>query len=98
MECYQVIGKHFFIIAKTKRSCSRFFSHKTVCELNGYKIVVAAANGNVLSNQSLYLDDIMPSYIEEVDQSSKHLIKTVDSDVIVISVTVFDQLEGVQHR
>ena len=28
-------------------------------------------------------------------QLLKHLIKTVDSDVIVISVTVFDRLEGV---
>ena len=30
-------------------------------------------------------------------QFSKHLIKTVDSDVIVISVTVFNQLQGVNE-
>ena len=29
------------------------------------------------------------------NQYSKHLFKTVDSDVIVISVTVFNRLEGV---
>ena len=49
----------------------------------------------------------MPSNIEETDermslhvnnaanQFSKHLIKTVNSDVIVTSVTVFDRLESV---
>ena len=55
------------------------------------------------------LDDIRPCNIEEADermllhvnhaakQFSKHLIKTVDSDVIVISVTVFNQLQGVNE-
>ena len=31
------------------------------------------------------------------NQSSKHFIKTVDSDVVVIPVTVFDRLEGVDE-
>ena len=55
------------------------------------------------------LDDIRPCNAEEADermllrvnhaakQFSKHLIKTVDSDVIVISVTVFNQLQGVNE-
>ena len=51
----------------------------------------------------------MPCNIEEVDermflnvnnaanQFSKHLIKTVDSDIIAILVTVFDQLQSVDE-
>ena len=51
----------------------------------------------------------MPCNIEEADermflnvnnaanQFSKHLIKTVDSDIIAISVTVFDQLQSVDE-
>ena len=99
--------KKFLCCSENKKELFPFLSKKTVHELNDYKIYVAAANENVLSNQSLYLNNIMPCNIEEVDermllhvnnaanQLSKHLIKTVDSDDIVISVTVFDRLEGV---
>ena len=71
--------------------------------------MIAAADENVLCNQSMDLDDLMPCNIEEADermllhvnhaakQFSKHLIKTVDSDVIVIAVTVFDKLNGVNE-
>ena len=101
--------KTFLHCSENKKELLPFLSKKTVYELNDYKIVVAAHDGNVISNQSLYLDDIMPCNIEEADermllhvnnaanQFSKQLIKTVDSDVIVISVTVFDRLEGVDQ-
>ena len=94
--------KTFLRRSKNKKELFPFLSKKTVHELNDYRVVVAAAYENVISNYSLYLDDIMPCSIEEADQRmlhhvnssanqfSKHLIKTVDSDVIIISVTVYD--------
>ena len=61
------------------------------------KTVVVTIDENVICSQSLNLEDITPCNIEEADermllhvnhaakQFSKHLIKTVDSDVIIIS-------------
>lgn len=99
----------FIGCSKNKKELLPFLSKKTVKKLHDYKIVVAAADENVISNQSLYSDYIMPCNIEEADermflnvnnaanQFSKHLIKTVDSDIIAISVTVFDQLQSVDE-
>ena len=60
--------KTFLRCSENKKELFPILSKKTVYELNDYKIVVAAADENVLSNQSLYLDDIMPCNIEEADE------------------------------
>ena len=101
--------KPFLRCSENKKELFPFLSKNTIDGLKDYKIVVATTDENVLCNQSLNLDDIRPCNIEEADermllhvnhaakQFSKHLIKTVDSDVIVISVTVFNQLQGVNE-
>ena len=99
--------KPFLRCSENKKELFPFLSKNTIDRLKDYKIVVATTDENVLCNQSLNLDDIRPCNIEEADermllhvnhaakQFIKHLTKTVDSDVIVISVTVFNQLQAV---
>ena len=94
--------KTFLRCSENKKGLFPFLSKNTIDGLKDYKIVVATTDENVLCNQSFNLGDIRPCNIEEADermllhvnhaakQFSKHLMKTVDSDVIVISVTVLN--------
>ena len=98
-----------FRCSENKKKFFPFLSKNTVDGLKDYKIVVATTDENFLCNPSLNLDDIRPCNIEEANermllhinhaakQFSRHLIKTVVSDVIVNSVTVFNQLHCVNE-
>ena len=92
--------KTFLRCSENKKELFPFLSKNTIDGLKDYKVNVATTDENFLCNQSLNLDDIRPCNIKEADermllhvnhaakQFSKHLIKIVDSNVIVISVTV----------
>ena len=88
--------KTFLRYSENKKELFLFLSKNTIDELKDYKINVATTDENVLCNQSLNLDDNIKEANERMllhvnhgaKQFSKHLIKIVDSNVTVISVTV----------
>ena len=72
-------------------------------------ILVMTDDGNVYSNGVLDLNNLMPCDIEEADERiflhvkhiaqeyHKILIKTVDSDVVVIALSVFHRILGISE-
>ena len=71
------------------------------------KLIIRTVNEKVMSNQNVDLKDIMPCNIEESDERlllhTQHaastfpriLIKTIDSDVIVIAIAAFHKIEEI---
>ena len=71
--------------------------------------MVATYDNDVITNKFIEMSGMMPCTIEEADERvfihandaakefSRILIKTVDSDVVVIAVSVFHRITGIQE-
>ena len=99
--------KTFLRCSENKSELFPFISKRIV--ENFSKLVITTVEENVICNQQYDLGDLMPCNMEEADDRmllhvndaskyySKHLIKTVDRNIVVISITVFQELHNVQQ-
>ena len=77
-----------------------------------YKCLVVTFNDTVLTNQPMDVTDLVPCTIEETDEknvknvfmqkkvaqsNSKILVRTVDSDVVVIAISVYHRIPNMHE-
>ena len=98
------IGSVFLTSVKTKRNCFLSRSQNVVSARSSETLCIATRDENVIANQDVDSSGLMPCTLEEADErmflhalhASENcksiLIKTVDSDVATIVISMFDKL------
>ena len=96
----------FLRCSENKKELFPYLSRHVIDEATSTKQFVATHDENVLYNNNIDASDMMPCTIEEADERifghanhaaktySRLLIKTVDSDVIIIAVAAFHRIRG----
>ena len=94
----------FLRCSENKAELFPFFSQNVVRAVSSETLCIATTDENVIANQDLNLSGLMPCTLEEADEgmflhalhASENykliLIKTVDSDVVTIAISVFHKL------
>ena len=90
--------KSFLRCSENKIELFEYLSEEVVMAIKGPGTLVATYNDLVISNQQLEKLDIEPCGIEEADKTHQNLlIKTVDSDVVVIALAVFQEISNLKE-
>ena len=97
----------FLRCSENKSELFPFLSKLLVSQVQE-KLVVATDDENVVSNRDIDMSSLMPCNFEEADETifvhlkhassrySRFLIKTVDSDVLVITISIFFKVRTVK--
>ena len=100
--------KTFLRCNENKAELFPFLSNILVSEISN-KFIVATCNENVLSNEEINYSELMPSNIEEADErmfvhvmqaandNPRILIKTVDSDVVIIVIATYHKINSLRE-
>ena len=105
----QTFGPHFLGVLKTKQLFPFIVNEllENIKDTNG--LFVGSLGDKAVANKDVDLQSLMPCNIEEADErmfvhvqhAAEHcphiLVKTVDSDVVVITLSAFHRIRGLQE-